>query len=73
MSETTGTTPVARVTSAIANELARHGCQALDHTADGWKVMLCDCGEDLGLYPDDVTAVDALCDHMRASIGAIGV
>ena len=36
--------------------------------AVGWVVVACDCGEQPGQFPDFVTAVDGLLDHICGAV-----
>lgn len=47
-----------------ADERLRHGCADLDTDDEGWMVIVCDCGLNLGQFPDSASAVDALIDHV---------
>lgn len=49
---------------AWIDERLRHGCSELEEDAEGWTVAICDCGYNLGQYPDAITAVDALIGHV---------
>ncbi len=45
-------------------ERTRHGCADLTEDDDAWVCVICDCGVELGGFPDEVTAIDALIDHV---------
>lgn len=54
-----------------ADERLRHGCAMLEEDGEGWTVILCDCGYDLGQFPDGITAVDALIDHVIYEVARV--
>lgn len=46
------------------HERTRHGCADLTTDPEDWVAIVCDCGTTLGVFPDNITAVDALIDHV---------
>ena len=49
------------------SERLRHGCSRVEE-GRGWVLISCDCGHDLGEFPDFITAVDALIDHIVTAL-----
>lgn len=45
-------------------DLSHHGCAEIETDSEDWVVIVCDCGLNIGQFPDNVTAIDALIDHV---------
>lgn len=58
--------------TAFTEERLKHGCAQLEEDAQGWTTCVCDCGFDLGEFPDFITAVDALIDHVLYEVARVG-